>query len=76
MVWNALPTRGAPNLKGLRASIRPKGENVVLFTSRKPDGPCWAGGSVGADDEIRTRDPHLGKVMLYQLSYVRVRTKR
>ena len=24
-----------------------------------------------ADDEIRTRDPHLGKVMLYQLSYVR-----
>ena len=25
-----------------------------------------------ADDEIRTRDPHLGKVMLYQLSYVRI----
>jgi hypothetical protein len=24
-----------------------------------------------ADDEIRTRDPHLGKVMLYQLSHVR-----
>ena len=33
-------------------------------------------GSVGADDEIRTRDPHLGKVMLYQLSYVRVSGKR
>ena len=28
--------------------------------------------SIGADDEIRTRDPHLGKVMLYQLSHVRV----
>jgi hypothetical protein len=28
----------------------------------------------GADDGIRTRDPHLGKVMLYQLSHVRVRT--
>jgi hypothetical protein len=27
---------------------------------------------VGADDGIRTRDPHLGKVMLYQLSHVRV----
>ena len=27
----------------------------------------------GADDEIRTRDPHLGKVMLYQLSHVRVK---
>ena len=27
----------------------------------------------GADDGIRTRDPHLGKVMLYQLSYIRIR---
>jgi hypothetical protein len=26
-----------------------------------------------ADDGIRTRDPHLGKVMLYQLSHVRIR---
>ncbi len=26
----------------------------------------------GADDRIRTGDPHLGKVMLYQLSYVRM----
>ncbi len=36
-------------------------------------GPCWAADLVflGADDEIRTRDPHLGKVMLYQLSHIR-----
>jgi hypothetical protein len=27
--------------------------------------------AVGADDGTRTRDPHLGKVMLYQLSHVR-----
>ena len=27
---------------------------------------------LGADDGIRTRDPHLGKVVLYQLSHVRV----
>ena len=27
----------------------------------------------GADNGIRTRDPHLGKVMLYQLSHVRNR---
>ena len=27
--------------------------------------------SVGADDGIRTRDPHLGKVMRYQLRYIR-----
>ena len=26
----------------------------------------------GADNGTRTRDPHLGKVMLYQLSHVRV----
>ena len=27
---------------------------------------------IRADDEIRTRDPHLGKVMLYQLSHIRM----
>ena len=26
--------------------------------------PCSAGGFIGAEDGIRTRDPHLGKVML------------
>ena len=26
----------------------------------------------GADDETRTRDPNLGKVVLYQLSYIRM----
>jgi len=33
-----------------------------------------AGQRIGfrADDGIRTRDPHLGKVVLYQLSHVRV----
>jgi hypothetical protein len=28
-----------------------------------------------ADDGVRTRDPQLGKLMLYQLSYVRVRLR-
>jgi hypothetical protein len=28
--------------------------------------------SFGAKDEIRTRDPDLGKVVLYQLSYFRL----
>ena len=32
---------------------------------------CEAG-EMRADDEIRTRDIHLGKVVLYQLSYVRI----
>ena len=29
---------------------------------------------LGADDETRTRDPHLGKVMRYQLRYIRMRS--
>jgi hypothetical protein len=35
----------------------------------------WSGFSTkgGADDETRTRDIDLGKVALYQLSYIRVR---
>ena len=28
----------------------------------------------GAENETRTRDPNLGKVMLYQLSYFRIVT--
>ncbi len=39
--------------------------------------PHWDGrDSLRADDEIRTRDIHLGKVVLYQLSYVRIRPLR
>src|SRR5438270_9020942 len=44
--------------------------------------PCWTRAAAleqplvrstsGADDGIRTRDPNLGKVVLYQLSHVRV----
>ena len=33
----------------------------------------FLGGNGEADDEARTRDPQLGKLMLYQLSYVRNR---
>ena len=29
----------------------------------------------GADNGVRTRDPHLGKVVLYQLSHVRIAKK-
>ena len=32
---------------------------------------CAGGLATGADDEIRTRDIDLGKVALYQLSYIR-----
>ena len=36
-----------------------------------PGEPC-CDSVLRADDEIRTRDIHLGKVVLYQLSYVRI----
>ena len=32
--------------------------------------------AIGAEDGTRTRDPHLGKVMLYQLSHFRSKTIR
>src|SRR5438093_12293130 len=47
--------------------------------SREPCGPSAAYHGVRrlrADDGIRTRDPHLGKVMLYQLSHVRMTAHR
>ena len=34
--------------------------------------PLGHGAEIGAIDEIRTRDIHLGKVALYQLSYYRI----
>ncbi len=30
--------------------------------------------SIGAENETRTRDPNLGKVVLYQLSYFRIKS--
>ncbi len=51
-----------PVYTALQAVASPLGQPTVR-------NPC---GFPGADDGIRTRDPHLGKVMLYQLSYVRV----
>src|SRR5882672_7541338 len=35
-------------------------------------GPARDPSTLRADDGIRTRDPHLGKVMRYQLRYVRI----
>ena len=37
----------------------------------KPESRLNAGLSLRADDRVRTGDPQLGKLMLYQLSYVR-----
>jgi hypothetical protein len=46
----------------------------VLQTSALPLG--YAAGACRAGDRIRTGDPNLGKVVLYQLSYTRIITSR
>jgi hypothetical protein len=54
----------------------PIGARLSLFNRVKMNRPATRAGrlgSSGADNGIRTRDPHLGKVMLYQLSHVRAR---
>ena len=52
---------------------------TLWFPDSRPDYTLTESASTGrsrADDGIRTRDPHLGKVMLYQLSYVRAASVR
>ena len=56
-----------PVYKVLQTFASPLGHSTAgdirLFDSTKE--------VLGADDETRTRDPHLGKVMRYQLRYIR-----
>ena len=62
----AIPTFTAIALAGVGlVFVRPPEDRPTLMASE----PHF----LRADDGIRTRDPHLGKVMLYQLSHVRVR---
>jgi hypothetical protein len=57
------------------ARLPPRGpfqQRRLVRGSRLPV-PALGGKNYGADDGIRTRDPNLGKVVLYQLSHVRTR---
>src|SRR5690606_64893 len=61
------PTR--PRRRQATTSVTPPADPRRAAGSRSGEpGPAV----LGADDGTRTRDPHLGKVMLYQLSHVRV----
>ena len=53
-----------------RLSANPPGDALASYGTALPTRGRERR-SPGADDRIRTGDPHLGKVMLYQLSYVR-----
>ena len=75
---SALPLRQPPEVEtgfepvytDLQSVASPLGHSTGWrFSSPQWD---WERPYLRADDEIRTRDPHLGKVMLYQLSYVRI----
>ena len=61
------------SVSGKRATAAP-----IARVRKNPAGktgfadPCCVIKEKRADDEIRTRDIHLGKVVLYQLSYVRI----
>ncbi len=83
------PERGRPRQVTRPGWMRPyRGESHSIVSGRIARLPgIWDWGDVcsvpitypirsssRADDGTRTRDPHLGKVMLYQLSHVRVRS--
>src|SRR5687767_2166153 len=55
---------------GSEVSGHTKGQGPLNRVVLESEGPTVAA-FLGADDGARTRDPQLGKLMLYQLSYVR-----
>src|SRR5215203_476988 len=64
LTYFATPRGGTRNRTGVQGFADP------CLTTR----PCrHRRPTARAEDGIRTRDPHHGKVMLYQLSYFRVR---
>jgi hypothetical protein len=71
------PGTATPDVRGpkeSRSSTRlPSAPPLSRFSAPRRDlSSLRIRSSSGADDGTRTRDPHLGKVMLYQLSHVRV----
>ncbi len=61
-----------PVYTALQAAASPLGHVTVLGSIPVHPGMKTHPVHTRADDETRTRDPHLGKVMRYQLRYIRV----
>jgi hypothetical protein len=72
--WPSKKTKPAPAQEenGQNSDVKRPPKQASRPQSTQAGGLRGRGTAYGADDEIRTRDPHLGKVMLYQLSYVRI----
>ena len=61
----AAPRGFEPRFTDPKSAVLPLDEGAAVH---------WIG--IGAEDGTRTRDPHLGKVMLYQLSHFRSEAAR
>ena len=69
IIKSEVATGFEPVYTALQAAASPLGHaTVVVATTKRPRFLS----ATGADDETRTRDPHLGKVMRYQLRYIRI----
>jgi hypothetical protein len=65
---------GDTGIEPVTSSVSGKRATAAPIARNRKD-PVWSYKNPvkqRADDEIRTRDIHLGKVVLYQLSYVRI----
>ena len=65
-----------PNFSNFAFKTQAKDGHTIINATKKEDVPVLTHPLLfcGAD-EARTRDPNLGKVVLYQLSYFRVATR-
>ena len=74
VAWMAAPRGFEPRFTDPKSAVLPLDEGAAggdLERLRASPAPAHAGQKNGAEDGTRTRDPHLGKVMLYQLSHFR-----
>ena len=70
-------TFAANNATATPQTLAPSRVRAQTTGTKKPGYRSSRAAAFGADNGARTRDPNLGKVVLYQLSHVRIcKTKR
>ena len=70
-------TFAANNATATPQTLAPSRVRAHALGTKKPGYRSSRAVTLGADNGARTRDPNLGKVVLYQLSHVRIcKTKR
>ena len=70
-------TFAANNATATPQTLAPSRVRAHTMGTKKPGYRSSRAAAFGADNGARTRDPNLGKVVLYQLSHVRIcKTKR